>query len=217
MQTSIRVWDAPTRLFHWAVVVLIATSWVSIHNGWMLIHFVSGYSMTALLLFRVAWGFVGSETSRFASFLGSPLAALRHLAQFGRREPDRQVGHNAAGGWMVLVMLLVLAAQVVTGLCANDDLVTEGPFASAVGKHLSDRLSIFHALNFNLILALGGAHVLAIAAYAVVKRHDLVRPMLTGRKRLPAGVPAPRMVTPLLALLVLACAAGVVLSIATAP
>jgi len=212
-----RVWDAPTRLFHWAIVILIGVSWLSIHNGWMLIHFLSGYSILTLLLFRITWGFVGSETARFASFLGSPLAALRHLSHLRRREPDDQIGHNAAGGWMVLVMLLMLAVQVGTGLCANDDVLTEGPLAEYVGKKLSDRLSIIHALNFKLILAVIVLHLLAIGGYAVLKGHNLVRPMVTGRKRLPAGLRAPRMANPLLALAVLACAVGVVLSFATAP
>ena len=78
----------------------------------MELHFLSGYSIIALLLFRVAWGFVGSETARFSHFLKSPLAALRHLARLHRREPDTEIGHNAAGGWMVLVMLVLLAVQV---------------------------------------------------------------------------------------------------------
>jgi cytochrome b len=210
-----RVWDAPTRLFHWAVVILIGVSWYSIHRGWMLIHFVSGYSMVTLLLFRVAWGVVGSDTARFRQFLVSPLAALRHLSHLARREPDRQVGHNAAGGWMVLAMLLVLAAQVGTGLFSNDDGATEGPLAKYVDKAVSDKLSGYHGLNFNILLGLIGLHIVAIVAYAVVKRHDLVRPMFTGKKRLPAATRAPRMASPILALAILVVAALAVWALAT--
>ena len=112
----VRVWDAPTRLFHWAIVVLLCISWLTESRGWMELHFLAGYSVLALLLFRVVWGFVGSDTARFTHFLSSPLAALQHLAQLHRREPDTEIGHNAAGGWMVLLMLVLLAVQVGTGL-----------------------------------------------------------------------------------------------------
>ena len=115
----VRVWDAPTRLFHWAIVVLLGVSWLAESRGWMQVHFLSGYSIIALLLFRLAWGFVGSETSRFSRFLKSPVAALRHLAHLHRREPDTEIGHNAAGGWMVLLLLGLLTVQAGTGLFAN--------------------------------------------------------------------------------------------------
>ena len=213
---GIAVWDAPTRLFHWALALLVLCSWVSIKNSWMQLHFLSGYSILTLLLFRLVWGFVGSETARFASFLASPWAALRHLAHLPRREPDTQLGHNAAGGWMVLAMLAVLCVQVGTGLFANDDIITEGPLAHYAGKALSDRLSVLHIFNSKLILVLVAAHLVAIVLYAVLKRHDLVRPMLTGRKALPAGARAPRVASLLRAALVFAAAVAVVVLIATA-
>lgn len=206
----IRVWDAPTRLFHWAIVVLIGVSWLSESLGWMTIHFVSGYSIIALLLFRLIWGFVGSETSRFSRFLKSPVAALRQLAHLHRREPDTEIGHNAAGGWMVLLMLVLLAVQAGTGLCANDDGATEGPLFNYVGKAWSDWLSHVHSINFTLIQIAVVLHVLAIVAYAVLKRHDLVRPMLTGEKYLPMGTQGPVLARPWLALVVFAIAVAVV-------
>ncbi len=205
-----RVWDAPTRLFHWAIVLLIAFSWFSIQKDWIQLHFYSGYAILALLLFRIVWGFVGSETSRFTRFLRNPLEALRHLAHFTRREPDTEIGHNAAGGWMVLAMLAALAAQVVTGLFSNDDVAEEGPLAHHVAKNVSNAITGLHGTIFNVILALVALHVIAIVAYAVVKRHDLVRAMVTGRKRLPATMTQPRFRSPLLALLVLALSAAAV-------
>ncbi len=206
----IRVWDAPTRLFHWAVVLLLGFSWLSESRGWMELHFLSGYSMLALLLFRLAWGFVGSETSRFSRFLKSPVAAVRHLARISRREPDTEIGHNAAGGWMVLLMLVLLAVQVGTGLCANDDAINEGPLARYVGKNWSDWLSHIHSVNFTLIQIAVVLHVLAILAYAVLKRQDLTRPMITGWKRLPQGIAPPRVASPVLALVLFAIAVGAV-------
>ena len=207
---QIRVWDAPTRLFHWALVVLLGLSWLTESRGWMELHFLSGYSVIALLLFRVAWGFVGSETARFSHFVKSPLAALRNLARLPRREPDVGIGHNAAGGWMVLAMLALLAVQVATGLCANDDAATEGPLFRYVGKDWSDWLSHIHAVNFKLIQLAVLAHVGAIVVYAVLKRHDLVRPMITGRKHLPDATNPPALVHPVRAIVLFAIAVAAV-------
>jgi cytochrome b len=169
-----------------------------------------GYAILALLLFRIVWGFVGSDTARFVRFLKSPAAALRHLSHLRRREPDRELGHNAAGGWVVLLMLALLGVQAGTGLFSNDDSATDGPLMHLIGKDQSDSISKIHALNFNLILAVIVLHVAAITAYAVLKRQNLVRPMLTGTKELPGDTAAPRLVSPVWAALTLAVAAGAV-------
>ena len=205
-----RVWDAPTRLFHWAIVLLIAFSYVSVKKDWLQLHFLSGYTMLTLLLFRLVWGIVGSQTSRFSEFLRSPVEGLRHLAQFSRREPDTEIGHNAAGGWMVIAMLLALVAQVGTGLFSNDDTMTDAPLAHHVSKAASDQVTHLHGTIFYAILALIVLHVVAIIAYAAVKRHDLVRAMVTGRKRLPATMTQPRFTNPALAVPILAVAAAAV-------
>jgi cytochrome b len=206
----VRIWDMPVRLFHWAIVVLLGVSWLSESQGWMEWHFLSGYSLLALLLFRLVWGFLGSETARFTSFLRSPLTVLGYLSRLHRRGPDTELGHNAVGGWMVLVMLALLSVQVATGLCANDDGINEGPLFNYVGKERSDWLSHVHAVNFSLIQIVVALHVLAILAYALIKRHDLVRPMITGSKRLPKGTVAPRLASPLLALVLFAMAVAAV-------
>ena len=207
------IWDMPVRLFHWLLLALVATSWAAYHYDRMQLHLISGHAILALLIFRIVWGVIGSDTARFTQFVRSPLAALRHLGHFFRREPDNQVGHNEAGGLMVLGLLAILIFQVATGLCANDDASTEGPLAKYVGKELSDRISGWHAFNFNLLLLAVAGHVVAVISYAVFKGHDLVRPMLTGRQRLPAATPAPRMVSPVLALVILAIAAAIALFI----
>ena len=211
IRLSMKVWDAPIRLFHWAIVLLVIASYVSIQKSWMQIHFLCGYTMLTLLLFRLAWGFVGSDTARFAAFLRKPVRGASRISPISAgASPTREIGHNAAGGWMVIVLLLLLAIQVGTGLCANDDVLSEGPLAKYVGKDWSDRLSHFHALNFNLILAAIGLHVLAVAAYWAVKRHNLLRPMITGRKRLPGNTRQPRMASSVLALALLVLAAMLV-------
>ena len=139
----------------------------------------------------------------------------QHLLRLRAREPDTQIGHNPAGGWMVLLMLVLLSVQVAAGLCANDGGATEGPLAKYVGARWSDRLSLVHEINFKLILVAIALHLAAILVYAYVKRQNLVRPMLTGKKRLPAAMRAPRMASPLLALAVLVVAAAASAFVAT--
>jgi cytochrome b len=211
MMLPMRVWDLPTRLFHWLIVVLLTVSFVSVKAGWMPLHLLSGYTVFTLLLFRIAWGFVGSETARFRSFLTAPAKGLLHLRRFGERTPDTQIGHNAAGGWMVLVMLVLLGVQVLSGLFnADPDSHAAGALAHHVSKGVSEAFGAVHSINFALLLLLIVLHILAIAAYRLVKHHDLVRPMITGVKRLPAATRQPRMANPLLAAVILGAALGIV-------
>ena len=144
-----KVWDLPVRLFHWAIVLLILAAWVTQYFNRMDCTCGSATAILTLLLFRVAWGFIGSDTARFTRFLRSPLAAVRHLAHLRRREPDREIGHNAAGGWMVLVMLALIGVQAGTGLFSNDDGDTEGPLMHLVSKDQSDWLSHIHSSEFH--------------------------------------------------------------------
>jgi cytochrome b len=211
IRLSMRVWDAPVRLFHWAIVILVAVSWTTGTYGYMDLHYLSGETILALLLFRLVWGFVGSDTARFARFLRSPIAGLAHLARIGRREPDSEIGHNAAGGWMVLLMLLLLLFQVGTGLfSAVQDDGAYGPLSSRIADAQSEQIAHIHMAAVNVLLAVIGLHVLAIIIYALLKRQNLLMPMLTGRKRLPATTRPPRMANPLLALLILVITAGAV-------
>ena len=206
-----RIWDLPTRLFHWVLVLLIIGSYVTIKLNMIPLHMLCGETILVLVLWRLVWGLIGSETARFSQFIRSPIAAIRHLLHFTRREPDTQIGHNEAGGWMVIGMLALLLAQIGTGLLGrNDEDFVEGPLSKLITGPLSEKLMGFHFLIFDLIEIVVLLHVIAIIAYAVVKRHDLVRPMITGKKRLPAATPAPRMVSPVMAAAILVLAAGVV-------
>lgn len=193
----VKVWDGATRLFHWLLVFLLGFSWLSAEKGWITLHLYSGCLIGALILFRVAWGFVGSETSRFSQFLASPFEAVRHLLHLTKREPDEQVGHNAAGGWMVLVLLSLVATQVISGLMANDDISFEAPLVQFISKEFSDKMTWLHFRLFTVIQIAAAAHVLAIVAYLVVKRHNLLHPMLTGHKHLPIDTEAPHIAHPL--------------------
>jgi cytochrome b len=216
MRLPMRVWDLPTRVLHWLIVVLVAASYLSQRLGDMGVHKLLGYTMLTVLLFRLAWGFVGSDTARFGKFLRSPLAGLQHLARLNRVEPDNEVGHNAAGGWMVLLMLALLAAQVGTGLFSNSDVYyVDGPLKKYVSQHTSDLLSSVHGTLFWVLVAAIALHVAVVAVYVFVKRQNLVRPMVTGKKMLPAATRAPRMAPLPLALAVLAVAALLVVILVT--
>ena len=212
---AVKIWDLPTRVFHWSIVLLVLASWFTNQMNWMELHFLSGYTLLGMLVFRILWGFLGSETARFARFLKSPVEAFRHLNNAFVREPDHEVGHNAAGGWMALGLLILLLAQVATGLGANDDVTVEGPLSKYVGKEMSDRLGAIHSINFTLIELAVLAHVGAVLAYWLFKRQNLLQPMITGVKQLPASVRAPLLASPVLAAAAIASAAVLATLVAT--
>jgi cytochrome b len=189
----VQVWDLPTRVFHWALVAAIIGSVVTIQLHWMEQHALFGYAILTLLIWRVLWGFLGSENARFTHFLKGPGPVLAHLGHLVTRKPDRETSHNALGGWAVMALLVLLGAQATTGLFANDDILFRGPLAGVVGKEMSDRLTGWHFTIKNLLLAMLALHVAAAVFYRLWLRHRLVEAMVTGRKHLPADVQAPRL------------------------
>ncbi len=195
----VKVWDLPTRLFHWTLAgLMIAQWWTAETSGTMDYHVWGGYTVLALVLFRLIWGFVGSETARFGDFVRGPGAALAYVRALLRGETPLYLGHNPMGGWSIVLMLALLLVQAGTGLFANDDILIEGPLYPWVSKGTSDWLSSVHRFNFNLLLAVIAIHVAAVLFYLLVKRENLIHPMLSGRKHvLPelAGS-TPRLVSP---------------------
>jgi len=211
---SILVWDAPTRLFHWLVVVLVAAAYVTLELNWMRWHAWAGDCVLALVLFRLLWGFFGSETARFASFLTAPATALRHLAHLLRR-PDRQAGHNPAGGWMVLVLLALLLGETLSGLFVANDVADEGPLTEMTPAPLANAITALHWIFWDALVAAVALHLLAILVYEVAKRHNLVLAMITGRKILPASVPLPRIASAARGIFLLACSGLAAAALAT--
>jgi cytochrome b len=198
------VWDLPTRLFHWLIVVLVAAAYVTERLNWMDWHARAGEAVLALVLFRLLWGCFGSETARFRSFLASPAAAVHHLRHIFRREPDMQAGHNPAGGWMVVLLLALLLGETLTGLYVNNDVADTGPLTQWVPAWIANATTDLHTILWDALVAAVAMHLLAIALYAAAKGHNLLRPMLTGRKLLPTMVREPRLASMWLALLLLA-------------
>ena len=191
MKTIVRVWDAPTRLFHWVlaacVVGLVVTA--QIGGSAMDWHFRLGYGVLALLLFRLTWGFVGGHWSRFGSFVVGPAKAIAYL-RAGAAAPQA-VGHNPLGALSVLALMGFLALQVGSGLLSDDEIAASGPLVKFVASVWVGNATFYHKeIGKLILLALVALHLAAIAFYRLKKGEDLVRPMLTGDKTLDAPVPA---------------------------
>jgi len=189
-ETNLRpqlIWDWPIRVFHWSLVLAVTILFVTgkLGGNWMEWHKRTGYLVIGLIIFRVVWGFVGGHHARFANFVRGP----KDIMDYVRDKVGAGAGHNPLGALSVIAMLAVLAFQAGSGLFANDDIMLEGPYASMVGKEMSDWLTKLHKLNSNIILGLVGLHIAAIAFYFFRKKTNLIMPMLTGKKMLPSSVP----------------------------
>jgi len=211
----VRVWDLPTRLFHWLLALGLVGSVLSAKIGGnaMVWHFRLGYLVFTLLAFRLLWGLVGGRWSRFASFVYAPATLWRYLRGRTRLDEPFEVGHNPLGSLSVFALLAVLAAQVGTGLVADDEIANLGPLNRFVAMDTGLAASGWHTqVGQWLVLGLVGLHLAAIAFYAWAKKTDLVRPMLSGDKALPAGTPASAdgLAQRALALLLVAACAGAV-------
>jgi cytochrome b len=210
---TVRVWDLPTRLFHWGlalcVIGLIITG--NVGGNAMVWHGRLGYAVLTLLLFRLTWGVVGGHWSRFGNFLYGPASIVAYLR--GQSRPEHHVGHNPLGMFSVLALLLILLAQVGSGLFADDEIAFTGPLAGLVSGDWVGQATSYHKKVGKLILiALVALHLGAIAFYKLVKKQNLVRPMIVGDKAVQTAVPESRdnARTRLLALvLLLLCAAAV--------
>jgi len=180
----IRLWDLPTRLFHWLLVVSVVAAIVSGQVGGNFIdwHARFGLFIVGLVVFRLVWGVAGSTYARFAHFFPTPAKVKAYL-----NGEWRGVGHNPLGAFSVLGLLALLAFQVTSGLFANDDIAFVGPLADLVGKDLSNRLTGLHHLAANFIYLLIALHLAAIVFYVRIKKDNLVKPMLTGWKDVEAG------------------------------
>jgi cytochrome b len=192
-QQPVRVWDLPTRLFHWLLAACVIGSVISAKVGGnaLVWHFRLGYVVFTLILFRLIWGVVGGRWSRFASFMYAPATTLRYLRGQGRPGEHLDVGHNPLGAFSVFGLLAVLAAQVGTGLFADDEIASTGPLIKFVSGATSLTLTHWHKRYGQwLVIALVLLHIGAIVFYQVRKKQNLVRPMLVGDKLLPRDVPA---------------------------
>jgi len=180
------VWDPLLRVFHWSLAFFVILGWCLGQFGpaKMTLHFWCGYVVAGLLIFRLVWGFVGPPEARFAQFLRGPGAVSGYMRGMLMREPSYWPGHNPLGALSVIAMLAILAAQVTSGLISDpDDYINVGPLAGYVAPSMRSKAVGWHEFGANLVLILVLLHVAVILFYRFWKREDLVRPMLTGRKR----------------------------------
>ena len=179
----VAIWDLPTRIFHWLVVILIPAQWWTAEEEMMEVHILLGQTMLGLILFRLLWGLLGSSTARFSGFVRGPRTILLYLG--GRKAG---IGHSPIGALSVLALLGALVIQVSLGLFASDeDGLYSGPLSHFVSYDTAEEIGEIHHEFFNVILGLIGLHLAAILFYLVVKRDNLVTPMITGARDAPAG------------------------------
>ncbi|MCA8929288.1 MAG: cytochrome b/b6 domain-containing protein [Alphaproteobacteria bacterium] len=210
VRSPLRVWDLPTRAFHWSLVVLIGAAWFTAENGFIEWHAWIGQALLALMIYRLIWGLIGSQTAQFWDFFKGVAAAKAYARGLLHGKLQETVGHNPLGGLMVLLLLGLVTAQAVLGLFANDDIYFDGPLTHLVSKGFSDTLTGLHGLVFNLILAAALVHIGAVLFYLVVKRENLIRAMVTGYKSWVEPHPHVRFTPAWVALPALAVAAALV-------
>jgi cytochrome b len=191
--TRVRVWDLPTRLFHWLLLVAVVGSVASAKIGGaaMVWHFRFGFLVLILVAFRILWGLVGGRWSRFASFIYAPGTLLRYLRGQSASGDHHEVGHSPLGALSVFAILAVLAVQLGTGLVADDEIANIGPLNKFVATDTGLLATSWHKTWGQwLLIGLTVLHVLAVLYYTFVKKKGLIGPMLAGDKALPTGTPA---------------------------
>ena len=180
--TRVRIWDAPTRVVHWLMVILIAVSWWTAENGNLEFHRYSGYALLGLLLFRLYWGFVGSSSARFSHFVKGPKSIVRYV----RGESAESLGHNPLGALSVVALLLLLLAQVSLGLFAVDvDGLESGPLSHLVSFEAGRACAEWHDTIFDVLVWVIGLHIAAVLFYVLFKKHNLITAMLHGYREYP--------------------------------
>jgi len=182
-----RVWDIPTRLFHWALVISVTIGWLLGENmsfsniNW---HFWLGYTTGGLIVFRLIWGIIGPPHARLSTLFPSPREIRTYLSHVLERRPSGVAGHNPLGALSVLALLATLTLQVVTGLFSeSDDFFSSGPLADTVPNSFVLLANEVHEASSGILITLIGLHVGALLFYLIWKRENLIRPMITGIKK----------------------------------
>lgn len=202
---TMKVWDAGIRLFHWALVILFCLSAYSAFQDkfgiYADMHLNAGVATLMLVIWRIVWGVVGSDTARFSQFVKSPIAGFGHLKQMTAGLPYKAIGHNPLGGLSVVLMLVLLLAQAMMGLFASDGMIFSGPLSAEVGGSLASDLTEWHALLGRILIGVVVFHVLVVLAYGALKRINLIWPMISGKISVVPSTSDPEMKPGWLALL----------------
>jgi cytochrome b len=181
---SIPLWDLPTRLFHWLLIIAVTGALITVNIGgtWMLWHERFGLAVVGLISFRLAWGLVGSSYARFLQFVPGPRAITAYL-----KGEWHGLGHNPLGALSVLAMLGLLGFQAVTGLFATDAIAFNGPLYRAVSSSWNDTITSWHKLTEWFIYGLIALHIASVFFYTLIKKDNLITPMIGGRKKVCEG------------------------------
>lgn len=177
------IWDIPTRLFHWGIVITLCYSWyaIDIKND-LDHHFLSGFIALGLIVFRIIWGIVGSRYAKFGSFIYKPSELVAYLKTFFNRDGGKYAGHNPLGALSVFALLLVIAIQAGTGMFADDEYYYFAPLNEFVSSSMAGKITEFHKTNANIIFGIALLHIVAILFYRLYKKEKLVLAMITGKK-----------------------------------
>ena len=183
MNTMIKVWDIPTRLFHWSLVILFIFMIVSGESDDLMEwHFYAGYLLAGLISFRLIWGFLGTRYARFSEFNLGPATVIRYTLGLLKAEHKPYYGHTPPGSVMIILLIGLLALQLVTGMLSTDDIIWNGPFYNSVSESTAELAGEIHETVQGLLQILVGLHVLAIILYKVKFKEALVPAMLHGKK-----------------------------------
>jgi cytochrome b len=178
------IWDLPLRIFHWLFAFTVIASWYTSDqdNDLIDLHMQLGYFALGLLIFRILWGFIGTKHSLFSSFLPSPKRLFIYISDLKNNRIETSVGHNPLGSLMVILMIILISLQAISGLFINDDVFSSGPYYDSVSKEIEQVMVFLHHNVFDFMIGAIVLHLVAIAYYVRIKKQSLILPMITGKK-----------------------------------
>ncbi|MEP1448056.1 MAG: cytochrome b/b6 domain-containing protein [Paraglaciecola sp.] len=178
------VWDIPVRLFHWLLVLCLFGQWLTaeVLEDAMDIHFYIGYFTLGLIIFRLIWGFLGTKYAKFSSFIAGPKTMLAYLKSIASKQHAFSIGHNSVGGLILPAVIILVGLQAISGLFTSDDILYTGPYYDSASDDLQQWMQWLHHNIFDLLLAIIGLHLVAIGWYLFYLKHNLIKPMLDGKK-----------------------------------
>jgi len=183
-RTQVKIWDLPVRFFHWAIVLLFIAAYVTNSLGptYFKYHLWSGYAMILLVSFRIVWGFVGTHHARFANFIKNPAFTLKYAVSLLKKSDQHYLGHNPLGAIMVVILLVAILIQAMTGLFSNDEIFNLGPLYGYISDELSLKLTSIHRQLFYWISGAVALHIAAVLVHIIWKRDNIIKAMFTGKK-----------------------------------
>lgn len=182
------IWDIPTRLFHWMLVIGFGLQWLTgeVLDDAIDWHFYIGYTMLGLILFRITWGFFGTRYSKFKQFLSSPRLTIKYAKTLHKQASPVHASHNPMGGWVVVLMLLLIGLQAISGLFVSDEIFSEGPYYGVAPSSVREIMAFIHFNLFDVLIGIVALHIVAVLVYQFYKKQQLIGAMFHGKKAIDA-------------------------------